>query len=248
MQIPAIHIHNATLTYQNRVIFSNLNLSIPAGTWVGLIGPSGVGKTSLLRAIANLPSPEAHFSGSIETDNGIAASTQTAYLPQSDLLLPWLTVIQNITLRSKLQRQRGDEARLLHEKAELLLDKVKLSHARDLYPHQLSGGMRQRAALVRVLLEEKPIMLLDEPFSAVDAITRYQLHGLAIELMQHKTVLFITHDPTEALRLAHLIYILQGDPVTLKQLVTLSTTTPRTLPNPVDLHMQNSLFEQLAAQ
>src|SRR3990167_3228776 len=115
-----------------------------------------------------------------------------------------------------------------------------------LYPHQLSGGMRQRVALVRTLMEEKPIILMDEPFSALDAITRYKLQALAVDLLKEKTVFFITHDPSEALRLAHIIYIMQGRPAFLKPVAHLSSAIPRELTDPETSKLQTDLFHQLA--
>ena len=131
------------------------------------------------------------------------------------------------------------------EQAISLLQKVGLKHALHLYPHQLSGGMRQRVALVRTLMENKPVILMDEPFSALDAITRYQLQDLASELLQNKTVLFVTHDPNEALKLSHEIFIMQGRPATLKSIITLTSKIPRELFDEKMIKLQSSLFHEL---
>src|SRR5579872_3776439 len=206
-----IKINNASLMYDEKMLFSQLHLDLPAGQWIGLLGPSGVGKSSLLRMIAGLiPTPP----GTVLTD-----SQQIAYMAQTDLLLPWLTVLENATLKLKLQTYDKDS----HALAITLLEKVGLEHVLHLYPHQLSGGMRQRVALVRTLLENKPIILMDEPFSALDAITRYKLQALAVDLLKNKTVLFITHDPAEALRLAHEIYVMKDRPATVKQMTKLNS-------------------------
>lgn len=239
----SIHIANATLAYNEKIIFSQLTINITGGRWVALIGPSGVGKSSLLRMIAGLMGPNERYEGNIHVDNHLSINQQVAYMAQNDLLMPWLTVLGNATLSLKLRDQKKRSSEIT--KAKSLLEKVGLGNAMHLFPHQLSGGMRQRAALVRTLMENKPIVLMDEPFSALDAITRYKLQDLAASLLQDKTVLFITHDPTEALRLANEIYIMLGQPAMLKQIVTLTSRTPRSLSDPEIIKLQTLLFDEL---
>lgn len=243
VKTPHLIIENAALAYANQLIFSNINLQIPAGKWVALLGPSGVGKSSLLRLIANLTSPQEKSQGHIHTDNGIAVSDQMAYMAQTDLLLPWLNVLDNATLGFKLRKHSCTE---YIKKATSLLHQVGLNKALQLYPRQLSGGMRQRVALVRTLMENKPIILMDEPFSALDAITRYKLQALAADLLKDKTVLFITHDPSEALRLANDIYVMQGQPATLNSIATLTSVTPRDMTDPEVIKLQALLFSELS--
>lgn len=241
MNIPNITIHQASFAYKEKLIFSNLNLHLPAGKWVCLLGPSGVGKSSLLKMIAGL---EPNIKeGMVTSDNHATVSTQVAYMGQTDLLLPWMTVLGNATLGLKLRGEKKIKTALAQAKS--LLDIVGLSHVINCYPHQLSGGMRQRVALVRTLMENKPIVLMDEPFSAVDAITRFKLHELASRLLTQQTVLFITHDPTEALRMANQIYIMQGYPATLNLIADLNTQIPRSLANPEIANLQAILFEKL---
>ena len=243
MNVPIITIQNASLAYDAHVIFSHLDLTLPSGKWISLIGTSGIGKSSLMRAIAGLLGREAHFRGQIQADNEISVSTQCAYMSQRDALLPWLNLLQNVLLPTKLSGGRNKtESTMMAFK---LIDKAGLSDAIHLYPHQLSGGMRQRAALIRTLLSDKPIVLMDEPFSALDTITRYQLQNLAVQLLQNKTVFFITHDPNEALRLAHVIYLFSGTPARLEQVAQLSTHAPRDFNDPVLIAMQQKLFRRL---
>lgn len=244
--IPTIYIQNATLAYGQAVVFSHLTIHLSAGDWIALLGPSGVGKSSFLRMIAGLTSSQETWQGQIFTDNGIPASHQIAYMAQKDLLLPWLTVLQNATLQLKLQAHSSATREAQRNQAKSLLEQVGLAKAMHLYPHQLSGGMRQRVALVRTLLENKPIVLMDEPFSALDAISRYRLQNLAAQLLKDKTVLFVTHDPSEALRLAHKIYIMQGQPAQLKPVASLSSTTPRELVDAEMTALQTSLFHELS--
>lgn len=242
---PHIHIKNATLAYKQQVIFSKLNMTLPAGKWVGLLGPSGVGKSSLLRMIAGLTTSQETLSGEVMTNNAIPAHQQMAYMAQTDLLLPWLNVLDNVTVGFKLHHDTELDNRAYVNKAKILLEQVGLHTALHLYPAQLSGGMRQRVALVRTLMQDKPIILMDEPFSSLDAITRYKLQSLAADLLRHKTVLFVTHDPTECLRLSHDIYIMQHQPAMLKHILHLDSPTPRDLSAPDVIQHQALLFREL---
>jgi putative hydroxymethylpyrimidine transport system ATP-binding protein len=242
---PAIYIRQATLSYHQHVLFSALNLDVPAQQWVALLGPSGVGKSSLLRMIAGLNTAHDSIQGTIDADNAIPVSKQIAYMAQTDLLLPWFNALDNATLGLKLRSFSSKNHAQQIQKAHALLDEVGLSKAKHLYPHQLSGGMRQRVALVRTLMEDKPIVLMDEPFYALDAITRYKLQALAYGLLKNKTVFFITHDPAEALRLANIIYIMQGQPATLKEVARLNSAAPRDFNDPEVTQLQTLLFHEL---
>lgn len=219
-------IHCPRLIYQQQIIFEDLHFTLPLKKITCLLGPSGVGKSSLLRVITGLENTK----------------NQIAYLAQTDLLLPWFNVLDNVLIGARL---RGEVTPQLTQRAKELLARVGLNSAEKKYPQQLSGGMRQRAALVRTLLEDRPIVLMDEPFSAVDAITRYQLQALTAELLRERTVLFVTHDPLEALRLAENIYILAGKPATLTLAATLDTSTPRDLNDPELIRLQGKLFTEL---
>lgn len=246
MPTPHLTIERAHLAFNNHIIFSDFNLTIHQADWIGILGPSGIGKTSLLRLIAGLKNPHEKSSVILTASNRIPITQQIAYMTQTDLLLPWLTVLENATLCTKLRYYTNSTASIITDKATSLLKEVGLEHAMHLYPTQLSGGMRQRVALVRTIIEDKPIVLLDEPFQNLDAITRYQLQTLIAHLLRNKTVLFITHDPTEALRLAHTIYIMQGHPATLKCVANLSSAPPRELNHPDIMMLQASLFNELS--
>lgn len=243
--IPAITVEQAALSYKNTIIFKDINLQLPAGEWVALLGPSGVGKSSLLKLLAHLNTDQATLSGCVSTDNAIPAAEQIAYMAQSDLLLPWLTALDNACLGARLRGTHRDKKRQCRTQAADLLTRAGLSHALHLYPHELSGGMRQRVALVRTLMEAKPVVLMDEPFSALDAITRHQLQNLAADMLTGKTVLFITHDPAEAIRLAHHLYIMQGRPATLNKVAELKTATPRDSCHPDNITIQAALLKAL---
>lgn len=195
-------VENACLLYQREIVFDHLNLEVPAGRWVVIVGPSGVGKTSLLRFIAGFePGGRILWKGQ--------ADFNTAYMAQDDALLPWLTVLENVMLQQRLQGGVKPLAR-----AQELLEAVGLSAYQTALPYMLSGGMRQRVALARILIQEADLVLMDEPFSALDALTRLEMQKLSAKLLREasKTVVMITHDPWEALRLADEIKVLQGRP------------------------------------
>lgn len=236
MTTPLIQLKNITLAYGQKIVFENLNLSVSKGSWTGILGASGAGKSSLLRLLVGLTNPSQVISGFISP-----ISSQIAYMAQTDLLLPWLTVLNNVLLAQTL----SDSQKIQREAARSLLAEVSLDMVADCYPHELSGGMRQRVALARTLLSDKPIILMDEPFSAVDTITRYHLQNLSLSLLNNKTAIFITHDPHEALRLADDIYLMQGKPAKLKHVLHLDTPKPRQINNADMLDLQSTLFQAM---
>lgn len=183
-------------------LFSPLTLEIGAGEWTCLLGPSGVGKSTVLRLIAGLATAM-EFNGEITASDGAPLDGRIAYMAQSDLLLPWLDVLGNVTLGANL---RGAKREM--DRAQRLIERVGLSAHAHKRPSQLSGGQRQRVALARTLMEDRPVILLDEPFSALDARTRAEMQELAAELLTGRTVLLVTHDPAEAARLGHRIAVL----------------------------------------
>lgn len=186
---------------KDRCLFSGLNFELPAGKWTCLLGSSGVGKSTLLRLLANLP-VHGEFDGTISFGES-PVPQKIAYMAQDDLLLPWLSVKRNVMLGDRL---RGDQAQ--EKKALSLIEQVGLASDVNKRPHELSGGMRQRTALARTLMEDTPIVLLDEPFSALDTRNRRKMQSLAYTALQGKTVLLVTHDPLEALRLADSLYVM----------------------------------------
>jgi len=237
---PIIHLEQVSLAYDGIDLFTNLNLNLPANQWTCILGPSGGGKSTLLKFIAGLiPNDSKQITC---TGKGSLRPEQVSYMAQTDLLLPWFSALDNALLGAHL---RGTLSTSLETKAKKLFAQVGLNGAEKKYPHQLSGGMRQRVALVRTLLEEKPVVLMDEPFSAVDAITRFQLQTLAADLLRECTVLLITHDPLEALRLADDIYILSGVPAKLDLTLQLKTATPRDITTSELIAHQATLYHAL---
>jgi putative hydroxymethylpyrimidine transport system ATP-binding protein len=182
-------------------------LDIPGGQWTCLLGKSGVGKSTVLRLILGLETG-GEFAGIFTTTDGTPFDGRISYMAQSDLMLPWLNVLDNVLIGACLRGESPSEAR-----ARDLLERVGLSGYSDQKPATLSGGMRQRAALARTLFEDRPIVFLDEPFSALDAGTRADMQELAAELLMDRTVLLVTHDPAEAARLAHQISVMSAQSV-----------------------------------
>lgn len=226
------------LYFGSHRVFENLDLTVPGGKILALLGASGVGKTSLLKILAGLAPPSA---GRVRAGDGVALHGRVAYMGQTDLLFPWLTVLGNVMLGSRLRGERADPARALD-----LLERVGLAGRAEAMPASLSGGMRQRAALARTLYENRPVVLMDEPFSALDALTRARIQELAAEVLAGRTVLLITHDPFEACRLGHQLLIFSGQPARLGAAITVRGAPPRPPDDPALLQAQGRLMRELA--
>lgn len=193
-------------------VFSGLSMQVRRGEFISIVGASGCGKSTLFRIIAGLLAPS---SGTVTLNGETTASAaarlgQVAYMPQQDLLLPWRTVQGNCLLPWELKRRGSKEAAVAEIRT--LLQRFGLAETEYAYPHELSGGMRQRVAVLRTVAAGNELMLLDEPFGALDAITRHSLQLWLLELWSglDKTVLFITHDLEEALLLSDRIYLMTG--------------------------------------
>ena len=231
----AVRVQGARFGFEGALLFDGLELALERGRWTCLLGPSGVGKSSLLRVIAGLERLEA---GGLAVDG----SASVAYMAQQDLLMPWLSALGNVSLGARLRGETPDRARAL-----AMLERVGLGGEANALPHTLSGGMRQRVALARTLMEDRPIVLMDEPFSALDAITRMRLQELAASLLASRTVLLVTHDPLEALRLGDRIYVMAGRPASLRSAPAPDGPPPR---KPRDRSLQAmhaELLERLSA-
>lgn len=237
IESPAIKVTDLTLRFGTRTVFERLNIAIPAGRFVSLLGASGAGKTSLLRIIAGLASPTA---GAVTDGDGQSLQGRITWMGQRDLLYPWLTIEQNVCLGSRLRGEKPDSDRAQH-----LLERVGLSGYARALPETLSGGMRQRAAIARTLYEQQPIVLMDEPFSALDAITRAMIQTLAAELLSDRTVLLITHDPAEACRLSHNILVLSTHPGGIDDTHSVAGSPPRRPDSPSVIQSQAALMQQL---
>lgn len=207
--------------FEDSCVFENVELAVAAGQWTCLLGSSGVGKSTVLKLFAGL-ADQVRFAGDYGADDG-PLSGRVALMAQDDLLMPWLSALDNVLLGARLRGERADHAR-----AESVLARVGLSDKTHQRPAELSGGQRQRVALARTLMEERPVVLLDEPFSALDARTRAQMQDLAAEVLADRTVLLVTHDPAEAARLGHSIQVMTAS--------SIANFTPPSgaVPRPVD--------------
>lgn len=202
-----------------------INLTVAPGEFVTVIGPSGCGKSTLFNMIAGVDEPS---SGSISLDGNSTGTRQgqTGYMLQQPLLLPWRTVVENVMLGLDIRHVPRSKA--LHD-ALALLEHFGLAEFAHAYPAVLSGGMRQRVALLRTVLFNASFLLLDEPFGALDALTRLSLQMWLLDLWQtfSSSVLFITHDVREAILLSDSIYVLSARPGRVLRVATVDLPRPR---------------------
>lgn len=201
---------SVTKGYQGVPTIEGVSLSLEEGRLVSLLGASGVGKTTLFNVLAGVDTPD---SGQVllKGEDVTGKAGRVSYMLQKDLLLPYKRVVDNVSLPLVLRGMPKREAR---ERAAALFPRFGLTGCEKKYPAQFSGGMRQRAALLRTHLTGCDVILLDEPFSALDAITKMSMHEWYLEIMEEigASTLFITHDINEALTLSDKIYIMSGAP------------------------------------
>jgi len=206
-------------------VLQDVFLEVGPGEIISIVGPSGCGKSTLFNALAGLTSIDL---GRIRLDGQEVPNIrgQVAYMQQKDLLLPWRTALDNAILGMEIQGFKKPRAR---KEAMGTLKFFGLEGFQDRYPHELSGGMRQRVALMRTILCRKKILLLDEPFGALDAITRLMLQRwlLRVWMRFRPSILLITHDVDEALMLADRIYVMSYRPSTVKKVVPVCLERPR---------------------
>lgn len=220
-----LEVKNVQKNYGDDVVIRNINMHLDEGELVCLLGVSGVGKTTLFNVISGLYQPdrgEVFLKGEAITGH----PGHISYMLQKDLLLPYKTVLQNLMLPLTLKGMPKEEA-----KAEALkhLPDFGLEATAAKYPHQLSGGMRQRAALLRTYFASEGVVLLDEPFSALDTLTKSTMHAWFLDLMERISLssIFITHDIDEAVLLADRVYILSGVPGEITSEIRIDVPRPR---------------------
>lgn len=241
-----LQFHNVSFHYDEKPIINELNASIQDKEFVSIIGPSGCGKSTLFRLITGL---EEASTGQIELTE-TKKSHSVGYMPQKDMLLPWRTIIENAALPLECQGVQKKEAQV---KAKELLHKFGLQGYEKKYPKDLSGGMRQRVSFIRTLLTGGEILLLDEPFSALDALTKASLQEWLFEQWKEweKTILFITHDVEEALFLSNRILVVENQPIATltERIVPLDRhRTRKDLYKPEVLALKEELLSMLQRQ
>lgn len=197
-----LEVKDITVETSEKEIISSISFSAESPSWVAILGASGIGKSTLLGAIARvIPISK----GKITYKNSAVNASCISLMTQQDSLLPWLNTLDNVVLGFHL---RKNFSKTIADKAMELLDRVELTGKAKDYPSTLSGGMRQRVMLARTLIEDKEIILMDEPFSALDAITRHKLGNMSKRLLASNLTIMVTHDPQEAIRLADKIYLM----------------------------------------
>jgi len=224
----------------------SIDLAVAQGEFVTVVGPSGCGKSTLLNLIVGLlrsSSGRILFRG--DPINGIC--TKIGYVTQKDNLLPWRTLIENVEIALEI---RGIENSARRQRAEELIGQVGLSGFEDHYPHELSGGMRQRANIIRTLIYDPELILMDEPFGPLDAQTRVVLQDqlLKLWLASRKTIVFITHDLVEAITLADRVVLMTSRPGRIKSIENVTIPRPR---NVFQIHERpefRSAYERLWQQ
>lgn len=216
---------NISVSYGGTKIIEDISIELNRGEIVSLLGVSGVGKTTLFNVLSGLLRPD---SGTITMDEeDITGKTgKLSYMLQKDMLLPFKTIVDNVALPLVIKGEKKKEAR---KAASSYFEEFGLSGTESKYPKQLSGGMRQRAALLRTYLFSDQVALLDEPFSALDTITKSNLHQWYLQVMENikLSTLFITHDIDEAILLSDRIYIMAGKPGHIAEELRVDAKKPR---------------------
>ncbi len=240
-----VHVSGVSKRFQRARLLTQalerVDLNIESGEFVAVVGPSGCGKSTLLKIIAGLLDPS---EGQVVIDQKPVQGPHTdlGIVFQSPVLLDWRNILDNVLVQIEL---RGQDPRLYRDRAKALLSKVGLSEFENRMPRELSGGMRQRAAIVRALIHEPPLLLMDEPFGALDALTREQMR-IDLEklwLDRGQTTFFITHGISEAVALADRVIVMSPRPGRIEQII------PIDLPRPRDKSVvTSSLFNQYCEQ
>lgn len=198
-----LELENISFSYDGGIpLLKDISFSLEKNEFLSIVGSSGCGKSTIIKLIAGIE----------KADKGNIKGLTTGYMPQKDLLLPWRTVLENIMLPVELNKKDKEEGK---KKAVAYLEKLHLADYKDKLPHELSGGMRQRVSFLRTLLTEADILLLDEPFSALDAITKEYLQKWLLDTLKefNKSIIFITHDINEALFLSDRILVCKDKPL-----------------------------------
>jgi ABC-type nitrate/sulfonate/bicarbonate transport system ATPase subunit len=236
-----LRVEGLTKAYPGLPVLDGVSFDVDTGEFVSVIGPSGCGKSTLFDVVAGMERPD---SGRVLVDGKDATGRVDpfAYMPQQDLLFPWRTVLANTTLGLEVAGMPRSEAR---ERARALFPTFGLAGFEDARPAQLSGGMRQRAALLRTVVQDRPVLLLDEPFGALDSLTRTGMQTWLADVRAGFgwTVVMVTHDIREAVLLSDRVVVLGPRPTTVRHEVVVD------LPRPRDLATTTSVrFSEIAGE
>ncbi|WP_346885928.1 ABC transporter ATP-binding protein [Clostridium sp. UBA4395] len=216
IEIKNIYMNYHTLSAET-VALKDINFTVDGGEFVSIVGPSGCGKSTLLNIVSGLIEAS---SGDILVDGRVQEgySDKIGYMFQKDQLFEWLTVLQNVSIGLKIKKMMNDDAKI---KLEKLLKNYNLWEFKDHYPRQLSGGMRQRVALIRTLALDPEVLLLDEPFSALDYQTRLNVSDEIYEIIKNegKTAIMVTHDISEAVSMSSRVIVLSKRPAVIKKII-----------------------------
>lgn len=217
-----LELRHVSKSFGNKQVLQEISLHVANGEFVSVIGPSGSGKSTMFSLIGGLLEPNAgeiYLSGeNITNKRGFIS-----YMPQQASLFPWRTIIENVLVGQELQGKKD------YERAEAMLERAGLGDVIHAYPHELSGGMKQRVAFIRALLSPQSLMLLDEPFSALDEFTRTDMQKWLLSIWEddEQSILFITHNIDEALFLSDKIIILSVNPAEIKEVIEVPFKRPR---------------------
>jgi ABC-type nitrate/sulfonate/bicarbonate transport system ATPase subunit len=246
---PLLELRGIDKTFGRVAALKGFEAGIAPGEFVTVVGPSGCGKSTLFNIVAGLDEPDAGGTLRFEDRDCKAAELlgRVSFMPQRDLLLPWRTVIDNAILAVEVEGTPRKQAR---QQALRMLPEFGLAGFENQYPHQLSGGMRQRVALMRTFLFKRDLMLLDEPFGALDALTRTMMQRWLLDVWQQhrRTILFITHDVDEAIFLGDRVLVMSARPgkVKLEQRVTLPRPrAPELVTSPEFIRLKRELLEAI---
>lgn len=227
-------------------VLTGIDIQAAEGEFVSIIGPSGCGKSTLFNILAGLDRPSA---GDVLLDGRVESKRmgKVGYMPQKDLLLPWLTILDNTSLGPIMA---GVPKRRAREQAKPWFERFGLAGFEHHYPATISGGMRQRAALLRTFLADRSVMLLDEPFGALDSLTRSEMQEWLLDVWAQfqKTVVFVTHDIDEAILLSDRVYVMSPRPGKIEDVLAIELERPRVaemLTTPEAVHAKQRLLALL---
>jgi NitT/TauT family transport system ATP-binding protein len=231
--VPAASLRNAWVKFGNFTAIEDLTLDIEDGAFYTILGPSGCGKSTLLRLVSDLIPPAAGEVSILgKTTEQARLAREFAFVFQDSTLLPWRSALKNVELPLEIGRSRGIRFPVSDKSPRELLELVGLKGREDALPHELSGGMRQRVAIARALVCKPKLLLMDEPFGALDEMTRDHLNLQLLNIWQETgvTILFVTHSIPEAVFLSQKVLMLRAHPGRLRAVVDIDIPYPRTIP------------------